>query len=128
MPEAYSERVLGVRTTRQRGREVPSGFWIRPIPDRMEPVDPAVVRLSLSFSPFRVDFSADYKLLVGPRRKVLKSLKLLAMLIAQHPQFSSSKPRTIRSGEFLIMLCKPDEDVGLFGAAQRERSAAVAAL
>lgn len=117
-----------MRTTRQRGREVPSGFWIRPIPDRMEPVGSAVVRLSLSFSPFRVDFCADCKLLVGPRRKVFKSSKLLAMLIAQRQQFSFSKPRAIRPGELLNMLCKQVEDVGLFAVAQRQRPAAVAAL
>lgn len=45
-------------------------------------MDSAVVRLSLSFSPFRVDFCADCKLPVGPRRKVLKPSKLLAMLNA----------------------------------------------
>lgn len=91
VPEAYSERVLAMRTTRQRGRGMRSGLWIGSLTDRMGPVGSIVVRLWLNFSPFRVDFYADSKSQVGPKGKVSKSSKLLAVFTARYPQFSFQK-------------------------------------
>jgi hypothetical protein len=90
-----------MRTTRQRGREAPSGLWIGPIPEIMEPVDSAVVRLSLNFSPFlrRLQVAG------GPKEKSLKIFEIARDTRCPYPQFSFSEPRTIRFGRLLNMLC-----------------------
>lgn len=90
-------------------------------------MDSAVVRLVLSFSPFRVDICADCKLLVGPRRKVLKSSKLLAMLNATTRSSPFQSLKSYGLAVCSIGYASRLRGMNFVAGAPRQRLAAVAA-